>query len=479
MVHDRRSALSSYVSGLLSVGRTVFTAEEAQQALGVGHGAFLDAAERLQRRGALLSPRRGFYVAVPPQYGSWGGPPPAWYVDALMRHEGHAYYVGLLKAAELHGATHQAVMEFQVVSNRRLPKIRAGRNLIVFYFRKNIEAVAAGTEGRKTDTGTMRISSAALTALDLLRYPQAAGGIDTVATVLLGSRSEDRSRATHRALGVGENGRWCSALGHLLEHLGHDALTGSMLESLRARGSLPWTELDRQEAWDPDFAPEPQQRDPAMAGHRPARAGARRMIPAQDIVAWGTLVPWTEVRQVEQDLIISRALVEIFSDPVLREALRFRGGTALNKLHFPAPLRYSEDIDLVRTSHGPIGPVLDRLRVVLEPWLGRARFEQSRVAPKFRFRGEAEDGGPPIRLKIEINTREIESFDAPTALPLDVVNPWFSGSAAVSTFSREEMLATKLRALLQRDRGRDLYDLAHALEVFERLEIDRIVEVLG
>lgn len=68
------------------------------------------------------------------------------------------------------------------------------------------------------------------------------------------------------------------------------------------------------------------------------------MIPAQNIVAWGNLVPWTDARQIEQDLIMSRALVEIFSDAMLREALRFRGGTALNKLHFPAPLRYSEDI---------------------------------------------------------------------------------------------------------------------------------------
>ena len=133
-----------------------------------------------------------------------------------------------------------------------------------------------------------------------------------------------------------------------------------------------------------------------------------------------------------------------------------------------------------RTAHGPIGPVLDQLRVVVEPWLGRAQFEQSPVAPKFRFRVEAEDGsGVPIRLKIEINTREVEAFDAPPALPLEVANPWFSGEAAISTFSREEMLATKLRALLQRDRGRDLYDLAYALEVFETLDVDRIVEMFG
>ena len=204
------------------------------------------------------------------------------------------------------------------------------------------------------------------------------------------------------------------------------------------------------------------------------------MIPAQNIVAWSNVVPWADQRQVEQDLIIGRALVEIFSDDMLRAAVRVRGGTALNKLHFPKPMRYSEDIDLVRTSGGPIGPILDRLRVVLEPWLGRARFDQSPVAPKFRFRVDAEDGtGVPIRLKVEINTRETQAFDGPVSLPLKIDNPWFSGEAAISTFSREEMLATKLRALLQRDQGRDLYDLAHALEVFENLDIARMIEMFG
>ena len=127
------------------------------------------------------------------------------------------------------------------------------------------------------------------------------------------------------------------------------------------------------------------------------------MIPAQNVVAWGNVVPWGDQRRVEQDLIISRALVEIFSDYTLCDALRIRGGTALNKLHFPAPLRYSEDIDLVRTSAGPIGPILDRLRARLEPWLGRVRFDQSPIWPRLRFRVETEDtSGVPIRLKIEI-----------------------------------------------------------------------------
>ena len=204
------------------------------------------------------------------------------------------------------------------------------------------------------------------------------------------------------------------------------------------------------------------------------------MIPTQNIIAWGNVVPWADQRQVEQDLIISRAIIYIFSDPFLREELRFRGGTALNKLHFAVPLRYSEDIDLVRTSAGPIGPILDRLRVVLEPWLDRAAFDQSPVAPKLRFRVEAEEGnGVQIRLKVEINTREITVFDKPTSIPFSVQNPWFTGTADVPTFSREEMLATKLRALLQRDKGRDLYDLTHALDVFEGLETAKAARLLG
>src|SRR5580704_4436638 len=166
----KRSSLQDYMTDLLSSGRVVFNRNEAIAALGVSPRGFLAAAERLQRRKALLNPRHGFYVVVPPQFLSWGGPPPAWYIDDLMRYEGHHYYVGLLKAAELHGATHQAVMEFQVVTDKRLPKLRAGRSLISFLYRKDMERVADAVIDQKTDTGRMRVSSPELTALDLLRY---------------------------------------------------------------------------------------------------------------------------------------------------------------------------------------------------------------------------------------------------------------------------------------------------------------------
>jgi predicted nucleotidyltransferase component of viral defense system len=205
------------------------------------------------------------------------------------------------------------------------------------------------------------------------------------------------------------------------------------------------------------------------------------MIPMMNIIAWGNLVPWAEQRQVEQDLIISRAIVDLFSDQFLREQLRFRGGTALNKLHFPSPIRYSEDIDLVRTSTGPIKPTIDHIRERLEPWLGPASFDRSAIAPKLKFRVTAEDPAStaPIRLKLEINTSETMAFDSPQEILFRVDNPWFAGETSVPTFSRAEILATKLRALLQRNKGRDLFDLSHALEVFEGLDRNRVVECFG
>jgi len=157
--------------------------------------------------------------------------------------------------------------------------------------------------------------------------------------------------------------------------------------------------------------------------------------------------------------------------------LRFRGGTALNKLHFPKPLRYSEDIDLVRTKEGPSKPIWDRVHDLLDPWLGDPEYFRSQVAPALRDKVAAADGSSTIRLKIEINEAEIKPIDSLKALAFKVDNPWFSGAADIPTFSTEELLATKIRALLQRDKGRDLVDLAHALEIFPKLNAQRTVDM--
>lgn len=99
------------------------------------------------------------------------------------------------------------------------------------------------------------------------------------------------------------------------------------------------------------------------------------MIPRDYITSWRAKVPWVQDFQVEQDLVISRALVEMFSKSEISTALAFRGGTALHKLHMNPPAQYSEDIDLVQVRAGAIGPTLTALRGVLDSWL-RARKEE-------------------------------------------------------------------------------------------------------
>lgn len=261
MMQERPSTFASYLTHLLSQGRVVFSSAEAQEALGVTRGALLDAAEKQQRRGSLIAPRRSFYVIVPPQFLAAGAPPPSWYIDSLMRQEQRPYYVGLLKAAELHGATHQAVMEFQVVTDKQLPAKRVGRSLIVFYFRKNMEAVEDGLEDHKTDTGRMKVSGVELTALDLLRYPHAAGGLDHIATVLadLGGLADPEKLAL--ISGVFERSAR-QRLGYLLDMIGHRDRTDQLhCALLRDSAALPWVELERGLASDPDFALEPVARD--------------------------------------------------------------------------------------------------------------------------------------------------------------------------------------------------------------------------
>lgn len=254
MPQRQQSAVASYLTGLLASGQLVFSREQAQHAIPIGRGAFLDAAEKLQRRRHLFSPRRGFYVVVPPQYLNWGSPPPAWFIDDLMRHEGCPYYVGLLKAAELHGAAHQAVMEFQVVSDKRIPPIRAGRSKMVFYYRKDLSAVSAGIEERNTDTGKMMLSSPELTVLDLLRYTQASAGIDNIITIIgdLGEQLDYRKLAS---LSGAFERSVVQRLGYLLDFAGFSEKTEPIRKSLDQGPALLRVELEPALTVNSELAP--------------------------------------------------------------------------------------------------------------------------------------------------------------------------------------------------------------------------------
>jgi predicted nucleotidyltransferase component of viral defense system len=187
------------------------------------------------------------------------------------------------------------------------------------------------------------------------------------------------------------------------------------------------------------------------------------MIPKNAITEWNNVVPWVDINNVEQDLIICRALVAIYNDEFLASRLAFRGGTALHKLYLQPQPRYSEDIDLVQIMPENVGAILDKLREVLS-FLGKAIVKQKKNNNTMVFRVDSTfPPVTPIRLKVEINCKEHFNVLGLVKIPFSVNNQWFSGDCGITTYQLDELVGTKLRALYQRKRGRDLFDLHRAL----------------
>ncbi|MBR0198436.1 MAG: nucleotidyl transferase AbiEii/AbiGii toxin family protein [Kiritimatiellae bacterium] len=186
------------------------------------------------------------------------------------------------------------------------------------------------------------------------------------------------------------------------------------------------------------------------------------MIAQKYILDWKVSFPWIFMHQVEQDLLISRVVIAIYSDPFLASRLAWRGGTALYKLHVNPSPRYSEDIDLVLIKAEPMGPILDRLREVLSfiPDM-QVKGRRYNHVLKLRFTSEVEQ--LPCRIKVEINCNEHFTELGFEKVPFSVDSPWFSGSCEVTAYRFEEMLGTKFNAIFGRKKTRDIFDMDYVL----------------
>jgi len=203
------------------------------------------------------------------------------------------------------------------------------------------------------------------------------------------------------------------------------------------------------------------------------------MIPNANIIEWQSVAPWPNTQLVEHDLILSKAICVLYQNPLIRENLVFRGGTALHKLFFKRSGRFSEDLDFVQIKAEPIGETVQAVRECLDDWLGEPRRKQSegRFTLSYHFETEAK---PVVKrkVKIEINTREHFNVQPLISKPFVVENSWFNGIADVFTYSLDELLGTKLRALYQRKKGRDLYDFWYVVKYSESaINYQSIVEI--
>lgn len=186
---DGRTGLAEIPEGprgladwLLVRGRHWITSEEAALLLGIPLAHVSPSLARWRKKGLLFSPTKGVYVPIPPEYRSWRAVPASHFIDALMRHLGHDYYVCLLTAAEAHGFAHQKPQLFQVMTPARLRDRSFGR--VQLSFLTSTDTGSRPTIVKNTSTGTMRISTLEGTVLDLVSRPLSSGGLSNVATIL-------------------------------------------------------------------------------------------------------------------------------------------------------------------------------------------------------------------------------------------------------------------------------------------------------
>ncbi len=219
-------AIAKFVNGLPGLGRYSFSREEITQKFEKSDAAIKLALIRLQKKGKVVSPRRGFYVVIPEQYTQTGAPPPIWFIDALMKDWKSDYYVGLLSAAELHGAAHNRPQEFQVICDTPHRAIHLARYRIHFFKKRNVKDTPVET--RNTPTGLMKVSTPEGTAFDLVRYYDSSGHYSNVATVLSELSEKMTGRSLVAAAKCGVELAVVQRLGYLLDIVQSEKLSDAL-----------------------------------------------------------------------------------------------------------------------------------------------------------------------------------------------------------------------------------------------------------
>jgi predicted transcriptional regulator of viral defense system len=216
--------LAKFVQDLVAQGRSCFSFDDVKKLRDSSAEAIKAAIRRLQKKGGVAMPYRGFYVIVPPEYRAAGCLPPEQFIPDLMDHLGEIYYTGLLSAAEYHGAAHQRPQVFQVIVAKSRRPISCGKMRVDFIFRKN--AAMIPIERINTPAGILKIATPEATAFDLIGYPGHCAGLDNVATVLTELAEKIDAERLRELAGLSPIA-WVQRLGYLIELVGaHDKAEG-------------------------------------------------------------------------------------------------------------------------------------------------------------------------------------------------------------------------------------------------------------
>ena len=213
-------------------GQYHFTSSEFRSALRVSPAAANQALWRLANRGDIASPGQGFYVVVPPEYRALGCLPPDQFIPALMEQRGMRYYVGLLSAAQYHGAAHHRPQVFQVMVERSRRPIGCGAVRVDFVGRARLASVPMCTFD--SPRGSVVASTVEATAVDFVGYMGRAGGVDRVAGMLL-ELAEQMDPVLLVDAARSASLLWAQRLGYMLEFVGAGDRCGPLKDDVRQR----------------------------------------------------------------------------------------------------------------------------------------------------------------------------------------------------------------------------------------------------
>ncbi|MGM0568725.1 MAG: type IV toxin-antitoxin system AbiEi family antitoxin domain-containing protein [Elusimicrobiota bacterium] len=230
--------MKKYLEQLQSKGIYTFTREDLQKNLSVSRAGINMNISRYVRRGRIARVKSGFYVIVPPEYRSSGILPPFWFIDDFMGYMGTDYYVGLVSAAAVYGASHQQPQVFQVVSRRPIKDVQV-ENLKINFVAKNKMEPEKYIQSKKTETGEVKISSPELTCFDLVRYISQAGGINNVVTILLELHSEVDSKKLLELADYYDKAIYVQRLGYLFGKAGFEKSANILNRWFRKKEAYP------------------------------------------------------------------------------------------------------------------------------------------------------------------------------------------------------------------------------------------------
>jgi predicted transcriptional regulator of viral defense system len=220
------SKVAQYIDSLTAAGEISFTLNAVQKALGVSQNAALSAIKRLKKHNKVVSPSKGYYLILTPEFRNLGCLPADFFIDDLMHHLGMTYYVCLLSAAMFYGAAHQQPQMMQVMIEKTKKNIQCGQVSLLFI--KNNSSNNTPLNKIKTRTGYMNVSTPEATARDMMKYMTQCGGIGRVMTVIE-ELAENMDNAALEKLACEEKGRiWLRRLGYLLDLANAEQLSSSL-----------------------------------------------------------------------------------------------------------------------------------------------------------------------------------------------------------------------------------------------------------